>query len=75
MHFVSGCDSGILLINLCEELPYIGNQETGLLQSREVSAPAVAFAPVQLRRVKTKRPAEDHGNARLSFSLSRIQAS
>ncbi len=29
---------GLLLINLCKELLYIGNQEIGLLQSREVSA-------------------------------------
>ena len=26
MHFVSGCIFGLLLINLCKELPYIGNQ-------------------------------------------------
>src|ERR1700719_1354604 len=38
MHFVSGCNFGLLLINLCKELLYIGNQEIGLLQSREVSA-------------------------------------
>ena len=38
MHFVSGYNFSLLLINLCKELPYIGNQEIGLLQSREVSA-------------------------------------
>jgi len=38
MHFVSEYNFGLLLINLCKELPYIGNQEIGLLQSREVSA-------------------------------------
>src|SRR5271155_3503915 len=38
MHFVSGCIFGLLLINLCKELPYIGNQEIGLLQGGEVSA-------------------------------------
>src|SRR5258708_35966773 len=38
MHFVSGYNFGLLLINLCKELPYIGNQEIGLLQGREVSA-------------------------------------
>jgi hypothetical protein len=26
MHFVSGCKFGVLLINLCKELLYIGNQ-------------------------------------------------
>src|SRR5579862_1478092 len=36
--FVSGCNFGLLLINPCKELPYIGNQEIGLLQSRKVSA-------------------------------------
>ena len=34
----SSYNFGLLLINLCKELPYIGNQEIGLLQSREVSA-------------------------------------
>src|SRR5580692_9040946 len=37
-HFVSGYNLGLLLINLCKERPYIGNQEIGLLQGREVSA-------------------------------------
>src|SRR5579859_4673555 len=38
MHFVSGCNFGSILINLCKELLYIGNQEIGLLQSSEMSA-------------------------------------
>src|SRR5450755_594679 len=38
MHFVSGYNFGLLLNNLCKERLYIGNQEIGLLQSREVSA-------------------------------------
>src|SRR5438552_19138294 len=37
MHFVSGCKFGVLLINLCKELAYIGNQEIGLLQRGEVA--------------------------------------
>jgi hypothetical protein len=37
VHFVPGCNFGLHLIDLCKELPYIGNQEIGLLQSREVS--------------------------------------
>ena len=38
LNFSDCINFGLLLINLCKELPYIGNQEIGLLQSREVSA-------------------------------------
>src|SRR5580692_661621 len=38
LHFVSGHNYALFLINLCKELPHIVKQEIGLFQSREVSA-------------------------------------
>src|SRR5580692_6896493 len=38
LHFVSGHNYALFLINLCKELPDIVKQEIGLFQSREVSA-------------------------------------
>jgi hypothetical protein len=58
MHFVSGCNFGLLLINLCKELPYIGNQEIGLLQSREMSAlrhPSFLYYDVCLSNLAKRR--------------------